>query len=175
MKTLCQLLTMLSLACGLSVTLAEEKKADAKSAPHEHTKKAGPTGGRMITSVQPHVEFLITKEKKVEIRFFDEANKVVAPGTQEISVTLGDRSKPTKLTFTKDGDKLVSDKVIPVGNDYPTVVQIKADSKAKAVNEKFNLNLDSCPTCQHQEYNCICDHGDEDHDHAAKDHHAEKK
>ena len=34
--------------------------------------------------------------------------KVVAPGEQVISVTLGDRSAPTKLSFTKDGDKLIS-------------------------------------------------------------------
>jgi len=97
----------------------------------------------------------------VEIRFINDDNKVVAPGEQVISVTLGDRSAPTKLSFAKDGDKLVSDKTIPAGNDYPTVVQIRAKEGAKPVNEKFNLNLEQCPTCKNKEYACTCVHDDE--------------
>ena len=134
---------------------------------HNHAeKKAGPTGGRLITTVEPHVEFFVTKDKKVEIRFVDDANKVVAPAEQVVTVTLGDRANPTKLTFTKDGEKLISDKPVPEGNDYPTVVQIKTTAKAKAVNEKFNLNLSNCPTCKFQEYACTCDHDHEGHDHS---------
>ena len=145
------------LALGLAFNAgAAEDKHD-----HEHAAKAGPTGGKLITEVEPHVEFLVTKDKKVEIRFIDDDNKVVAPAEQVISVTLGERSKPTKLTFTKDGNKLVSDKVVPEGNDYPTVVQIKTDAKAKAVNARFNLNMTKCPTCANAEYACTCEHGDE--------------
>lgn len=126
---------------------------------HAHAAKAGPTGGRLLTEVEPHAEFLVTKDKKVEIRFVGDDNKVVAPAAQVVTVTLGQRSKPTKLTFTKDGDKLVSDKTVPEGNDYPTVVEIKADAKAKPVRARFNLNLTQCPTCVHAEYACTCDHG----------------
>jgi hypothetical protein len=145
------------LALGLAFNVgAAEDKHD-----HEHAAKAGPTGGKLITEVEPHVEFLVTKDKKVEIRFIDDDNKVVAPAEQVISVTLGERSKPTKLTFTKDGNKLVSDKVVPEGNDYPTVVQIKTDAKAKAVNARFNLNMTKGPTCANAEYACTCEHGDE--------------
>ncbi len=180
MKTIFAL-TLLGFALSLTPSYAQNKKAPAKEEKHDHehaAKKAGPTGGRLITAVEPHVEFLVTKDKKIEIRFVDDDNKVVAPAAQVISVTLGDRSNPTKLTFTKEGDKLMSDKVIPEGNDYPIVVQIKTDAKAKAVNEKFNLNLSKCPTCSLQEYNCTCAHGDEEehkegdgHDHSknAKD------
>ena len=103
----------------------------------------------------------MNKDKKVEIRFVNDDNKVVAPGEQVITVTLGDRSAPTKLAFTKDGNKLVSDKAIPEGNDLPTVVQIKARPDAKSVTEKFNLNLSKCPTCTNAEYACTCAHGDE--------------
>lgn len=155
------------LVLGLAFNASAEDK-------HDHAKKAGPTGGRLITAVEPHVEFLINKDKKVEIRFVDDDNKVVAPGEQVITATLGDRANPTKLTFTKEGDKLISDKAIPEGNDYPTVVQIKANAKAKAVNEKFNLNLSKCPTCKFQEYNCTCEHGD-DHDHKEGDGHDHSK
>ncbi len=152
MKTL--LTTLLTLALALTVSAADKDK-------HDHETKAGPTGGRLITEVEPHVEFFVNKDKKVEIRYINDDNKVVAPGEQVISVTLGDRTSPTKLAFTKDGDKLVSDKAIPAGNDLPTVVQIRAKEGAKAVNEKFNLNLEQCPTCKNKEYACTCAHGDE--------------
>ncbi len=150
------LLAVAAVALGLAFTSAAEDK-------HDHAAKAGPTGGKLITAVEPHAEFFVNKDKKVEIRFVDDANKVVAPAAQVVTATLGDRSKPTKLTFTKDGDKLVSDKPVPAGNDYPTVVTIKTDAKAKAVNAKFNLNMTQCPTCDHAEYACTCDHdhGDE--------------
>lgn len=104
----------------------------------------------------------MSKDKKVEIRFVNDNKKIVAPATQVISVTLGERAKPTKLTFTKDGDRLVSDKAVPAGNDYPTVVEIKTDAKAKAVNEKIDLNMDKCPTCSNLEHACTCGHGSDE-------------
>jgi hypothetical protein len=152
------ILTIAALALGLSLTATAEDKHD-----HDHSVKAGPTGGRLITEVEPHVEFFVNKEKKVEIRFVSDDMKVVAPAEQVITVTLGDRAAPTKLTFTKDGDKLISDKVIPTGNDHPTVVQIKTSAKAKAVLAKFNLNMEKCPTCKYLEYACTCAHGEHDH------------
>jgi hypothetical protein len=150
---------LLGLALAFSANAAEK---DKDKHDHEHAAKAGPTGGKLITEVEPHVEFFVTKDKKVEIRFVDDENKVVAPGEQVISVTLGDRSAPTKLSFTKEGDKLVSDKTIPEGNDLPTVVQIRAKPGAKALNEKFNLNLADCPTCKNKEYACTCAHEGEE-------------
>ena len=154
------LLTALSLLpLGLSASAEEKTKpAGEHQHEHEHSIKAGPTGGRLITEVEPHLEFFVNKDKKVELRFIDDANKVVAPGEQVVTVTLGDRSKPTKLAFTKDGEKLISDKTVPEGNDYPTVVQIKTTPKAKTINSKFNLNMSKCPTCANAEYACTCDH-----------------
>jgi hypothetical protein len=170
----------LSFALGLasSSTFAQDKKASPKEEKHDHdhdhdhAKKAGPTGGKLITEVEPHVEFFVNKEKKVEIRFVDDDNKVVAIKDQVITATLGDRSKPTKLTFTKDGDKLVSDVKVPDGNDYPTVV---TDAKAKAVNAKFNLNMTKCPSCPNPEYSCTCDHDHDGHDHKDGEKHDHEK
>lgn len=156
-----QLLLSALLTLGLAFGASAADKHDHD---HDHGKvKAGPNGGRLLTEVEPHAEFLVTKDKKVEIRFIDDDNKTVDPGTREVTVTLGQRTRPTKLTFKKDGDKLVSDKTVPEGNDYPTVVQIREKAGAKAVNAKFNLNMKDCPTCDHAEYACVCDHGD-DHD-----------
>jgi hypothetical protein len=146
-STILRLTTICTLALGL-----------ASSAPaHEKGLKVGPTNGRLITSVEPHVEFLVNADKKIELRFVDDSNNVVAPAGQEITVTLGERAKPTKLTFTKEGDKLVSSGPIPEGNDYPTVVQIREKAGAKPVNAKFNLDLSKCAACSNQEYNCKCD------------------
>lgn len=156
MKT--KLLTaFFTLALAFTASAADKDKHD-----HEHEAKAGPTGGKLITEVEPHVEFFVNADKKVEIRFIDDDMKVVAPGEQVISVTLGDRSAPTKLAFTKDGNKLISDKAIPEGADLPTVVQIREKEGAKAVTEKFNLNLAQCPTCKNKEYACTCAHGEEE-------------
>ncbi len=147
------LLTLAALGLALTVGAAEKEKHDHD---HDHA-KAGPTGGKLITEVEPHAEFFVNKDNKVEIRFVDDDMKVIAPGEQVVTVTLGDRSAPTKLSFTKEGDKLISDKVVPEGNNLPTVVQIKTTADAKSVTEKFNLNLADCPECKHKEYACTCD------------------
>jgi hypothetical protein len=129
-----------------------------------------PNGGRIIDAVEPHAEFLITKDKKVEVRFLDDAGKVIAPAAQTVTVTMGDRAAPTKLAFTKDGDKLVSDKVIPEGKELPVVLQIKVTPETKSVTEKFNLNLAKCPTCSNAEYACSCDHGGDEKGHEGHKH-----
>jgi hypothetical protein len=155
MKT--KFIAIVALVAGLTFTNAAEKiKA--------------PNGGRIIDAVSPNAEFLITADKKVEVRFLDDAGKVVAPAAQTVTVTMGDRAAPTKLAFTKDGDKLVSDKVIPEGKELPVVVQIKTTPEAKSVTEKFNLNLAKCPTCEHAEYACTCAHGGEEKGHEGHNH-----
>lgn len=121
-------------------------------------KPKAPNGGRIVDAVTPHAEFVVTAEKKIEIRFLDEAGKVIAPADQVVTVTMGDRAAPTKLTFAKDGDKLVSDKTIPDGKELPVVLQIRPKEGEKAVTEKFNLNMAHCPTCNMAEYACICEH-----------------
>jgi hypothetical protein len=148
--------TIAALVASLSFATAAESKASNK--------------GRIIESVEPHAEFVVTKDKKIEIRFLDAAGKVIAPAAQTASVVMGDRSAPTKLAFTKDGDKLVSDKVVAEGESLPVVLTIKTTPDAKAVTEKFNLALGNCPPCGNAEYACTCDHakkatGHEGHDH----------
>jgi len=49
----------------------------------------------------------------------------------------------------------------------------------KAVSSKFTLNLAKCPTCEHLEYACTCDHGhdhkeDEEHKQVQRDKHAKQ-
>ena len=138
----------------------------ATAEPEEKVK--APNGGRIISKVTPHAEFLLTPEKKVEVRFL-EGGKVIAPTTQVVTVTMGDRAKPTKLAFTKDGDKLVSDKPVPEGDNLPVVLQIAPKEGEKPVSEKFNLNLSKCPECKLTEYACACDHAAEEKPHTHKE------
>ncbi len=129
---------------------------------HERGKiKAGPNGGRVLTGVKPNLEFYVTPDRTVQLTALDDTLKPVALGTQSVTAVAGDRNQPTKLNFTAKDGKLVSDGKLPEGNDFPVVVQIKAAPDAKAVNEKFNLNLSKCPTCGNAEYACVCSHDDE--------------
>lgn len=126
---------------------------------HDHAKKeAGPNGGKILTAVEPHAEFFVTSDRKVQITFLDDNGKAIAPAAQTVTVTAGERSAPTKLTFAKSGNVLISDKSLPEGTAFPAVVQIKLTPEAKAVVEKFNLNLAKCPECKLAEYACTCAH-----------------
>lgn len=147
MKTvLLRLLAITALAITATVASAHEKVA------------AGPNKGRLLTIVEPHAEFFVTADRKVQITFVGEDGKPVAPADQVVTVTAGDRSAPTKLTFTKTGNVLLSDAALPAGNDFPTVVQIKITPASKPVYARFNLNMSICGECKNAEYACVCEH-----------------
>ena len=130
-----------------------------------HEKQAGPNGGRVITSVEPHLEFFAMKDGKIQISFLNDENNVIAPVSQEVSVIGGDRSSPTRLKFEKKGNVLISDKALPSENNLPIILQIKVTPELQTIREKFNLNLTDCPTCVYKEYACTCDHSGDNHDH----------
>jgi hypothetical protein len=164
---LSMLLAVFGLICAPGLLAADEhehKEGDKKEA-HEHAKKeAGPNGGRIVTATTPHFEFFVTPENKVKITFLGEDGKATALKDQSVTAVGGDRAKPTKLAFAKDGDSLVSDKPLPEGKEIPIVLMVKMDKDAKTVTEKFNVNLAECPTCKFKEYACICEHGGDDHE-----------
>lgn len=117
-----------------------------------------PNGGRLITSVEPHFEFYVTPERFVQITFIGDDGKVVPVAEQKVSAIGGDRSSPTKVEFVKQGDVLLSKAALPDMNNMPIVLQVKVTPDAKTVREKFNLNLNDCPTCSFKEYACACGH-----------------
>jgi hypothetical protein len=150
----------------------EEHEGHDHDHDHDHDKvEAGPNGGRVLHAVEPHLEFFVTEDRKVQITALGEDGKAIPISEQSVRVTGGDRSNPTRMSFEKDGDVLVSDIAFPEGNDFPVVVQIKTSPDAESAMAKFNLNLADCPTCDYLEYACTCDHSgdheghDHDHDH----------
>lgn len=132
-------------ACAFSFVSADEKIA-------------GPNGGRLLTVVEPHAEFFITAERKVQITFVDDNLRPIAPAQQSVVVTTGQRSNPTTLKFVRAGNVLLSENNLPDGNNLPAVVQIKVTPEAKTTIARFNLNVSTCPECRYTEYACICDH-----------------
>lgn len=120
--------------------------------------ESGPNGGRLITSTDPRVEFFVTPDRKVQFTFVDAAGKPVAPGEQTIAVTTGERSAPTKLTFSKTATALLADQPLPAGTAWPAVVQIKVTPDSKTITEKFQLDLAPCSGCKKPEYACTCSH-----------------
>ena len=145
-KTLLRLFALTALAFTATVSHAHEKN------------EAGPNKGRLITSVTPHAEFFVTAERKIQITFVGEDGKPVAPAAQVVTVTAGDRSAPTKLTFTQTGNVLLSDAALPGGNKFPTVVQIKTTPDSKPTYARFTLNTAICGECKNAEYACVCGH-----------------
>lgn len=131
---------------------------------HKHAGVAGPNGGRVITSVEPHLEFKVLENRTVKITALSEEIKPIDMGEQVVTVTAGERSNPIRMTFKKEGNVLVSDKAFPAGDDFPVVLQIKAKADAKATIEKFTMDFSPCPTCKYLEYACTCEHA-HDHDH----------
>lgn len=145
--------TLLALACVPALRADKEEK-DHK---HEH-KEAGPNGGRVLHSVEPHCEFFVMADRKLQITFLGEDGKAIAPAGQTVSAVGGERSKPTKFAFAKTGNALVSDVPLPEGNKLPLVLTIKTAPDAKAVVEKLAVDLSNCPSCEYKEYACTCDH-----------------
>ncbi len=165
-------LTILMAACGLLVVpmlKADENGHDhadhdhAKAAHAHPDKKAGPNGGRVIVSVEPHVEFLVTADRKLQLTFLGADGKAVAAAEQGATAIGGDRSKPTRFKFEKSGDVLVSDVALPDGGSVPLVLMLKATPDSKTVTEKFNVNMAVCPGCKLHEYACVCDHDEGAH------------
>lgn len=135
---------------------------------HESDKKQGPNQGKLIKDVEPHLEFLVTKDRKVKLTFVDDDNKVVSTKGAVLSMICGKRSKPTKISFTKTKTGFISDQKLPKGKNIPTILRVKPSAKGKTKTVRFNINLNDCPTCEFTEYNCTCDHGGhDDHDHGS--------
>lgn len=128
---------------------------------HDHTdeeKEAGPHGGRIFTTTEPHFEFFVTPERKVQITFLADDGKAIAFSTQSVSAVAGERSAPTKFTFSKVGDSLVSDVALPKGMLVPLILTVKLSNTIEPIREKFNVNLENCSECDFLEYACICEH-----------------
>lgn len=120
---------------------------------------AGPKGGRLLDTAPHKAEFFVTKDRKVEVTFYDAALKPVAPGNQVIAVTAEPASGRTKLDLEKTTTGFVSTAALPESKEaYRVVVQVREKPDATPKNFRVDLNLAMCGECQKAEYACTCGH-----------------
>ncbi|MEM1294111.1 MAG: hypothetical protein AAGH89_02025 [Verrucomicrobiota bacterium] len=166
MKTLLTSLMTAFIGLGGSAVAHDKKDHDHDHDHHHHHEKiTGPNGGRMLFSFEPHLEFLVMEDRTVQISAFDHHNKAASIDGFSVKLTGGSRISPTRLSFAKSGEALVSNGALPEGESFPVVLQIKSGD-GKSVLEKFQLSLKPCSNCDYLEYACSDDsHHDHDHGH----------
>jgi hypothetical protein len=126
---------------------------------HDHGGKASTLQGREVEAGDQRFEFYVREDGKVRLTFLDADDKPVAAGTQDVSLTGGDRAKPTRLAFVKEGDALVSDAALPADLlDMPVVLRVTPAPGATSAFARFQLNRKTCGECDRPEYACTCDH-----------------
>ena len=120
---------------------------------------AGPKGGRLLDTAPLKAEFFVTKDRKVEVTFYDAALKPVAPGTQVVAITAEPKSGRTPIEVAPTAHGFASKAALPAaGEPYRVVVQVRATTEARPQNFRIDLNLDTCGECKHAEYACTCAH-----------------
>ncbi len=124
----------------------------------EHKPAGGPNGGRVITIVEPNLEFLLTPERFVQITFLGHEGEVVPVADQVVSAIGGSRTAQTTVEFVEKDGRLVSTEALPEMKSMPIILQIKVTPDAKTVREKFYLNMSDCSGCDFKEYACVCGH-----------------
>ncbi len=120
---------------------------------------AGPRGGRLLDTAPLKAEFLVTKDRRVEVTFYDGALKPVTPGTQVVAITAEPKSGRLPVEVTKTTHGFASKVALPAATEpYRVVVQIREKPDARPQNFRIDLNLEICGECKHAEYACTCAH-----------------
>jgi hypothetical protein len=118
---------------------------------------AGPKGGRLLDTAPQKAEFFVTKDRKVEVTFYDAALKPAAPGARLVTVTAEPKAGRTVLELEKTAAGFVSKTALPAGDEaYRVVVQVREAAGATPKNFRIDLNLALCAECKHAEYACTC-------------------
>lgn len=118
---------------------------------------AGPKGGRLLDTTPNRAEFFVTKERRVEVTFYDAARKPVAPGERVVTVTAEPKSGRLPVALERVAGGFVSPAALPEASEpYRVVVQIRENPAARPQNFRLDLNLATCGGCKLAEYACSC-------------------
>jgi len=117
----------------------------------------GPAGGRLLETEPARAEFVVSAERKAEIRFYDAALKPTASTTQAVTLTVEPASGRVKLELVKTEFGFATKEALPAGEPYRVVVQVRATPEAKPQNFRIDLNLGHCAGCARAEYACTCE------------------
>jgi hypothetical protein len=117
---------------------------------------AGPKGGRVLES-EPHlVEFLVTKDRRVEVTFYDARRQIVAPGERVVAVMAEPKAGRVAIPLENSPTGFLSTTALPTGEPYRVVVQVRENAGARPRNFRLELNLEPCGGCKLAEYACTC-------------------
>ncbi|PTX97102.1 hypothetical protein DB345_07975 [Spartobacteria bacterium LR76] len=145
--------TLLTSALALLVLTSASAAGDG----HDHGKIIpGPKGGRIVEVEGGHAEFLVQPDRKVAVIFYGEDMKAVNPSEQVVTLVAEAPSGKEKLEFEKTADQFVSKAVLPDGDGYRIVLQIRASAGAKPQNFRIDYHTETCGGCSRAEYACIC-------------------
>jgi len=126
----------------------------------------GPKGGKLLQNEAPRAEFFVNAERKVEVRFYDDALAVVVPAEQSVTIVANAPSGKKKFDLQKAGDALISSEALPEGDGYLIVVQITTSPGDKSQNFRIPYHAEICGDCNRAEYACTCEHlGEDEHGH----------
>lgn len=140
--------TMLSLAVALC----------AAALVHAEKIVGGPSGGRLLETEPVRAEFVVSAERKAEIRFYDVALQPVAPESQTVAITAEPAGGRVKLEVVKTAFGFATKEALPAADEpYRVVVQVRATPEAKPQNFRVDLNLGHCGGCDRAEYACTCE------------------
>jgi hypothetical protein len=118
---------------------------------------AGPKGGRLLDVAPLQAEFFVTKDRTVEVTFYDASLKPVAPGTHLVAVTAEPKSGRTSIELQPTTTGFVSKAALPASTEaYRVVVQVRSAAGARPQNFRIDLNLAPCDGCKFAEYACTC-------------------
>ncbi len=132
---------------------------------HEHHRKAGPNGGRVIELEGGHAEMFVQPDRKIRVTMLDEAFKAITPGEQRVSAVAEAPAGKTRLAFGVENGAFISQTALPAGDGYQIVLQIRAGISAKPQNTRINYRTEICGECKRPEYACTCGTGGETHAH----------
>lgn len=152
-------LLLLALTLGGALNLYAQHDHDhGKHSQAGEAPAAGPNGGKLFKSTEPHFELFMQDDRKVRVTFVDDDGKPADHAGASVSGIGGERSKPTRLSFEAVDGTYVSTEPLPEGNIVPLIVRVKPDASSKTVTERININLAKCGSCDYLEYACICGH-----------------
>ena len=119
----------------------------------------GPKGGRLLEVGSQKTEFFVTKDRKVEVTFYDAGLKPAALGAQVVAITVEPKSGRKTLEMEKTANGFISKTKLPESSEpYRVVVQLREKADAPPKNYRVDLNLETCGECKRAEYACTCDH-----------------
>lgn len=145
--------TLLTSALAILILASAAVAADG----HDHGKIIpGPKGGRIVEVESGHAEFLVQPDRKVAVIFYGEDMKAAAPADQVVTVVAEAPAGKEKLEFEKAADQFISRTVLPEGDGYRIVLQIRSAEGAKPQNFRIDYHTETCGKCSRAEYACIC-------------------